>query len=64
MIGFMVGGAFLGLAYFDFFYANVAVACILSTLLAKARAQSGSSAAGALHLGEASQRVAARMIRR
>ena len=64
MIGFIVGGAFLGLAYFDLFYANVAVTCILSTLLTKARTQSGSGMAGALHVGQANQRVSAQVIRR
>ena len=36
LIGFMVAGAFLGLAYFDFAYAIMAMACILTTLQERA----------------------------
>jgi probable O-glycosylation ligase (exosortase A-associated) len=47
LIGFIVGGAFLGLAYFDLTYAIIAIACILTTLqkrAAKARRPSSSDA--------------------
>lgn len=67
MIGFMVGGAFLGLAYFDLTYANIAIACILATLMkqaAEARGPLATGAPGLLSTRPTGPRVSAHVARR